>query len=316
VLLLNAELASSGASAETRAGPARIGVLTVSFGLPPSAAGLRDGLRSLGYREDEHFVLGVRFTGGDITALPAAARELVQNGVDVIFASEATPALAARQVTTTIPIVFAGGGDPRGLGLVESFARPGGNVTGVVNQDLELAPKRLEVFRSLVPGLKRVLYLYNANDRYDVTGAQVYRDAARHLGLTLVERGVRTEKEAQAFLGHVRREHVQGIVDSFNASLNLKGYILDIGTRRGIPTMGSAAFWVEQGGLASYGPDYYDTGWQAARLVDKILKGVKPADIPVEVNSKIEFVISLRVARTLGLTVPSEALYRANRLVP
>lgn len=315
VLVAGAGLLLASASAAQRPRPARIGVLTVSFGLPPTAAGLRDGLRSLGYREDQDFVLGVRFTRGDTTALPAAARELVQQGVDLIFAAEGTPALAARQATTRIPIVFAGVGDPLGLGLVESFARPGGNLTGVVDQDIELGPKRLEMFRQIVPGLKRVLYLYDANDTYAMAEARVYRDAARHLGLEMIEREVRTQKEAEAALARIQRGEVHGILSPSNASLNILGYILETAVRRGFPTMGQGAFWVEQGGLASYGPDGYDTGRQAARLVDKILKGARPADVPVEVNSRIEFVMNLKAARALGLTVPSEVLYRANRLV-
>jgi putative tryptophan/tyrosine transport system substrate-binding protein len=315
VLLLGAVLPAIGASAPQRPGPVRIGVLTLSWGLPPTAAGLRDGLRSLGYREDADFVLGVRFTRGDATALPAAARELVQHGVDLIFAAEGTPAQAARQATSRIPIVFAGVGDPLGLGLVESFARPGGNVTGVADRDIELAPKRLELFREIVPGLKQVLYLYDANDTYHVAMARVYREAARHLGLELVERGARTEREAQAALGRIRRGEVHGILPPSTASLNILGYILETVAQRGFPTMGENAWWVEQGGLAGYGPDLYDTGRQAARLVDKILKGAKPADVPVEVNSKIEFVISLKAAKALGLTVPSQVLYRADRVV-
>ena len=120
--------------------------------------GLRDGLLELGYRENEQFVLGVRFTQGDLTALPAAARELVQYGVDIIFTSDDSPAKAAQMATTRIPIVFSVVSDPVGLGLIQSFARPGGNITGVTDLRLELGPKRLEVFHEIVPGLKRVLY--------------------------------------------------------------------------------------------------------------------------------------------------------------
>jgi putative ABC transport system substrate-binding protein len=240
-----------------RAKPFLIGALTDSWGPTPTMVGLRHGLGELGYRENEHFVIGVRFTSGDAAALPTAARELAQLGVDFIFATEPSAAKAAQMATSRIPIVFAAVGDPLGLGLIQSFARPGGNLTGVTELTLDLGPKRLEVFHEIISGLKRVLFPYNASDPYAVSEARVYRDAASRLGIVLVE----------------------------------------------------------QGGLASYGADFYASGWQAARLVDKILKGADPSEIPVEVNPKIELAINLQVAKTLGLTIAPEVLYRADRLV-
>src|SRR5499426_4014459 len=156
VLLVSSGLFTVDVSAEERAQPIKIGVLTSSWGPTPMTVGLRDGLLELGYRENEQFVLGVRFTQGDLTALPAAARELVQYGVDIIFASEADPAKAAQMATTRIPIVFSEVDDPVGLGLIQSFARPGGNITGVTDLQFELIPKRLELFHEIIPGLKRV----------------------------------------------------------------------------------------------------------------------------------------------------------------
>jgi putative ABC transport system substrate-binding protein len=277
--------------------------------------GLRDGLLELGYRENEQFVLGVRFTQGDLTALPAAARELVQYGVDLIFASEEGPAKAAQMATTQIPIVFSVVGDPVGLGLIQSFARPGGNITGVSDLRLELGPKRLEVFHEVVPGLKRVLFLYDAADAASKEEAKLYREAGRRLGIELIEKPVRTEEEAQAALAQISKDEVDGIVEPRQAALNIPGFILEAAAQRALPTMFYAAFWVERGGLTSYGPDFYETGKQAARLVDKILKGTKPAEIPVEVNPKIEFAINLKVAKALGLTIAPEVLYRADRII-
>src|SRR5713101_3703264 len=171
VLLVSSGLLTGGVGAGERAQPIKIGVLTSSWGPTPQVVGLRDGLLELGYRENEQFVLGVRFTQGDLTALPAAARELVQYGVDLIFADLDGSAQAAQMATTHIPIVFAGWSDPVGLGLIQSFARPGGNITGVTSLYLELSPKRLEVFHEIVPGLKRVLFLYDAADAYAVAQA-------------------------------------------------------------------------------------------------------------------------------------------------
>jgi putative ABC transport system substrate-binding protein len=277
--------------------------------------GLRDGLLELGYRENEQFVLGVRFTQGDSTALPAAARELIQHEVDIIFTDSDDAAKAAQMATSRIPIVFAGVRDPLGLSLIQSFARPGGNITGVAHLDLELSPKRLEVFHEVVPGLKRVLYPYDAADASAVAVARMYREAARRLGIVLVEQAVQTLEEAQAILTQVRKDEVDGILKPPPVSLNIPGFILEAAEQRGIPTMFDVAFWVEQGGLASYGPDLYASGRQAARLVDKILKGMKPAEIPVEVNSKIEFTINLKVAKALRLTIAPEVLYRADRII-
>jgi len=249
--------------------------------------GLRDGLVALGYREDQDFVLGVRFTQGDTAVLPEAARQLVQYEVDLIFTSENAPAKAAQQATSKIPIVFTSVGDPVGLGLVQSFARPGGNITGVTDLELTLAPKRLQIFQEMLPHLKRVLFVYNADIAYEVRLARVYGEAARDLGIELTTKGVRTQDEARTILADIRHGAVDGLLSAI-ASLNIPGFIQEAETREAIPAMHNSSFFVERGGLASYAPNVYEEGKQAARLVDKILKGAKPAEIPVEVNSKIE----------------------------
>jgi putative ABC transport system substrate-binding protein len=279
--------------------------------------GLRDGLLELGYRENEQFVLGVRFTEGDLAALHTAARDLVQYEADLIFASDVPAAKAAQMATTRIPIVFAGlGGNPVKMGLIQSFARPGGNITGVVNLDVDLGPKRLEVFRDLIPGLRRLLLPYDPTDASSVAAVRGYREAARRLGIVLIEQAVQTQAEAQATLAKVRKDEVDGILKPPHIIWNIPGFIVETARQQGIPTMFDDVFWAEQGGcLASYGPATYATGRQAARLVDKILKGAKPAEIPVETNSKIEFVINLKVAKALGLTIDPVVLYQADRLV-
>jgi putative ABC transport system substrate-binding protein len=262
------------------------------------------------------FFLGVRFTQGDINALHAAAHELVQGGVDLLFVSTDEAARAAQQATTEIPVVFAGVADPIGRGLVQSFAHPGGNITGVTDMELHLGPKRLQMFKEMLPHLQRVLFPYDAADAYAVTMSNVYRDAARKLDIQLLAQAVRTQEEVRAALAQLRKSEVEGILAPWSLSLNIPGLILEAATQQGIPTMFSATFFPEeQGALASYAPDTYGTGKQAARLVDKILKGTKPAAIPVEVNSKIEFVINLKTAKALGLTIAPEVLYQADRLI-
>ena len=295
--------------------PIRIGALTPSWGPPPQVVGLRDGLRELGYHEGEQFVIGVRFTQGDIKALLTAARELAKLAPDLIFAHRDGAAKAAQMVTTRIPIVFAGVNDPVGIGLIKSFAGPGGNITGVTDLELSLAPKRLEIFHEVVPGLKRVLFPYDPADTYSVAGVKVYREAARRLGIVLVEKTLRTEKEAQVVLNRVQKGKIDGILRPASSSLNIPGFILEAAAKQGIPTMFNAVFMVEQGALSSYGPDEYETGRQAARLVDKIIKGADPAEIPVEVNTKIKFAINLKVAKALGLVIAPEVLYRADKII-
>ena len=305
----------SRAPAADRTRPFRIGALTISWGPTPMIVGLRDGLLQLGYREDRDFVLGVRFTQGDIAALPAAALELVQYGVDLIFVDADAPARAAQQATTQIPVVFASVNDPEGLGSIQSFARPGGNITGVTDMELHLGPKRLQIFQEMIPSLKRVLFPYNATETYAVKMVQVYRDAAHRLGIELVAQGVRTQEEARATLARLHQGEVDGILVPRSNSLNIQGFIMETAAQQKIPAMFSSTFFPENGGLASYAPDTYETGKQAARLVDKILKGANPAEIPVEVNSKIEFVINLQTAKQLELTIPPEVLYQADQLI-
>src|SRR5262245_3323697 len=314
-LLMSSGLLTGSIGAQERAQPIKIGVLTASWGPTPEVVGLRDGLLELGYHENEQFVLGIRFTQGDLAALPAAARELVQYGVDIIFTSEDSPAKAVQMATTQIPTVFSVVSDPVGLGLIQSFARPGGNITGVTDLRLELSPKRLEVLHEIVPGLKRVLYLYDAAYAHAVAEVKMYREAAHRLGIEMVEKAVRTTEEVQATLTQISKGEVDGILTPNSGSLNIPGFVLEATSQRALPTMFDAAFWVERGALASYGPDYHESGRQAARLVDKIIRGVNPAEIPVEVNPKIEFAINLKVAKALGLTIAPEVLYRADRII-
>jgi putative ABC transport system substrate-binding protein len=294
----------------------KIGALTESWGPTPAIVGLRDGLQGLGYRENQDFVIGVRFVQGNVAELPEGARALVRHGVDLIVTSGGdNAAKAAQMATTRIPIVFVGGSDPVEAGLVKSFARPGGNITGIADLEVELVPKRMEIFHELIPGLKRVLLVYDATNAAAVSKLAVHRDAAHRLGLTLVERPVRTEDEARAVINAVRKGEVDGIFSPRAVSLNIPGFILEIAPKRMIPTMFHEAIFVEQAGLASYSTNLYGLGRQAARLVDKILKGTRPGDVPVEQPTKFELVINLKAAKALGITIPQSIRVRADRVI-
>lgn len=303
------------AHADMSARPIQIGALTSSWGPTPQTAGIRDGLLALGYREDEHFVIGIRFTQGDLAALPGAARELVQHGADIILAAEDEPAQAAQQATSQVPIVFTAVSNPVELGLVESFARPGSNITGVTDLAPDLNPKRLELFQTTVPTLQRVFIPYDATSAAVTDEMAGLRQASRRLGIELIGHGVRSQSEAQTVLAQIRKEQVDGILVLRCCAFNIPGFALEAATEQKIPAMFESAFWTERGALVSYGPDYYASGKQAARLVDKIIKGAKPAELPVEVNTRIELAINLKTAKALGLTIAPQVLYQADRLI-
>jgi putative tryptophan/tyrosine transport system substrate-binding protein len=319
-LALAAGLASAGPwECATAAPPGRmvkIGALTEAWGPTPAINGLRAGLEELGYRENENFVIGVRFTQGNPTELAAAARDLVRHGVDVIVTAEGgNTAKAAQAATSRIPIVFMGGSDPVGIGLVQSLAHPGGNITGTADLDVELGPKRMEIFRELVPGLKRLLVPYDATNAYIGTQLPSYREAARRLGLTLIERPLRTEDEARAALAKIRKGEVDGILAPRFLTLNIPGFVLETAQKQGLPTMFHGFFFVDRGGLAAFSAADAQLGRQAARLVDKILNGAKPGNIPVEQPTTFELVVNMKTAKTLGLSIPPTVLMRADRVI-
>ncbi|MGH2610681.1 MAG: ABC transporter substrate-binding protein, partial [Tepidiformaceae bacterium] len=244
IMLAASDLAARDVLAQPRR-LVKIGALTESWGPTPSIVGLRDGLQELGYREDRDFTIGVRFTEGKAAELPTAARDLVQLGVDIIVTSvSGKSAKAAQMATKHIPIVFMGSGDPVGLGLVQSFARPGGNITGIADLDIELLPKRMQIFREMVPGLRRILLPYDATNPDAVALLAVHRDAARHLGLTLVEKPLRSEEEARATITGLRKGEADGIVSLRFLSLNIPGFMLEVASRGVIATMFHAPFFV------------------------------------------------------------------------
>jgi ABC-type uncharacterized transport system substrate-binding protein len=232
LLLMTGGIATGASGAADRVKPIKVGALTDSWGPTPSIVGLRDGLVERGYRQGEQFEIGVRFTQGDVSALPAAAQDLVRDGVDIIFVMGANAAKAAQKATTSIPIVFAGSvGDPVQLGLVRSFAGPGGNITGVTDLDVDLAPKRLEILQEMRPGLKRVLFAYDPSDAYGVATARGYREAARRLGIALVEKTIRTEDDARGLV-KLRKGDVDGILGASTLSLNIPGFLLEAASQQ------------------------------------------------------------------------------------
>jgi putative ABC transport system substrate-binding protein len=315
--LVAAAFLCKAAPAATQPSPVLIGAVTEAWGPTPSFVGLRDGLIKLGHRENEHFVIGIRFTQGDPdpTRLGTAARQLAEQGAHIIVTAGTNATKAAQLATLQTPIVFMGGSDPVGSGLVESFARPGGNITGVADLDTDLAPKRLEIFRDLIPGLKRILFPYHADEIGAAKNVNLHREAARRLDLTLVERPLPSQAKAKEMLGSLRKGDVDGVFSPRSVALNLPAFILDASMRLSIPAMFHDAIWVEQGGLAGYSANTYEVGRQAARLVDQIIKGAKPANLPVEHATRFDLVLNLRTARALNLVVPPSILLRVDRTI-
>lgn len=313
--LLLLGLAAAGAAAAELARPVLIGVLTQAWGPPPGAVGLSDGLVELGYRENRDFVVGVHFTQGDYAKLPAAAGELIQVGSDLLFTIGEAPTQAAQRTTADLPIVFVNVGDPLGLGLIDAFARPGGNTTGVADLIAELDAKRLQLFKEIVPGLQKVLFPYSGSNQFQAAREAELLAAAERLGIVVVARKLDTLAQARDFFAGVVKQQFDGIMSPGTVELNIPGFVLELTARQGIPTMFASQFYVELGGLASYGTSYYDSGRQAARLVDKIINGADPGDIPVEVNRYFEFAVNLQVAQRAGVVISAEVLFQADRVV-
>lgn len=294
--------------------PNRIGVLHESYlANTPQVEGLKAGLKALGLEEGRDVAFDIRFTRGDPGATPAAAASLTQAGVDLIFTALEEAAQAAKAATRTIPIVFVSVGDPVAAGIVASVAHPGGNVTGVSSLDTELVPKRLELLKAVFPSVRRVWAVYHPDNRTSVAAVRQAQAAAPRLGLKLLAQPVRTPDELVRELKGLRPG--DGLLPPPALTMNIPGVVLDLQLGGHAPVVFFAAFWVQAGALLSYGSDLYADGFQAARLVAKVLRGARPQDLPVEGANKIELTVNLKTARRLGVMIPREILARADHVI-
>ncbi len=295
----------------------KIGILTSAMSPWHShTEGFRDGLEELGYVEGKTIIFEVRAGKGDANRLPELAAELVQQKPDLLYCVGSPPSQACRKGTASIPVVFAEVGDPVALGLVKSLARPGGNVTGMANLRAELAAKRLELFKEIVPSLRRVLVTHDPREPEEQEAVAVARSAIGRLGLTLLDRPITAPLEIEPVLAELKEGGQDGLlIVQSGANLNIPGRSLEVATSNKLPTMYPASFWTKFGALASYGPDPYLQGRQAARLAHKVLSGTSPRDIPVELPDRIEFIINLKTAKRLGLKVSQPVLLRVDRVI-
>jgi putative tryptophan/tyrosine transport system substrate-binding protein len=272
-------------------------------------------LRELGWIEGRTVAIEIRWAEGRRERVAEIAAEFVQLKVDVIVTSATPPTLAAKQATAVIPIVFAAVSDPVGPGLVASLARPGGNVTGLANQTSDTAGKKLELLREAVPGLRRLAIMANVGNPASVLEMGEVQATARTLGLEVTTSEIRRAEDiAPAF--EALKDRADALYlgpDPLMNTNRTRVNILAVGAR--LPTMQGAREYVEAGGLMSYGPNFPDQFRRVADFVDKILRGTKPADIPVEQPTKFDLVINLTTAKALGLTIPESLLARADEVI-
>ena len=297
----------------------RIGYLVPSSpSLNPSVReAFQQGLRDLGYSEGKNILIEYRYADGKPERLPELAAELVGLKLDLIVVVGTTGAQAAKKVTTTIPIVMANVGDPIGNGLVASLARPGGNVTGLASYNPELLGKRLELLKEVVPKVSRFAYLTTDTSSSDSSPLLDAQAAAKALGVQLQVVTIKTSNpDIDEAFRVMAKQRTGALVTSGSPFLNFhRERILALVHQARIPAIYPLILWMDDGGLMYYGANILDLYRRAATYVDKILKGAKPADLPVEQPTKFEFVINLKAAEQIGLTIPQSVLYRVDRVI-
>jgi putative ABC transport system substrate-binding protein len=297
---------------------ARIGYLSTgtTSSQAPYTEAFRQGLRSLGYIEGQNIAIEYRSSQDKLELIPPLAVELVSLKVDVIVTAGATVTQAAKKATNTVPIVMAQDPDPVGNGFVTSLARPGGNITGLSSLVAELNGKRLEILKEVVPTLSRVAVLGTSANPGNVQQLRETELAAKAMGLKLQYLDVRTSKDLETAFQAAAKEHADAVL-MLGGPLFIyqRTKIAELAIKSRLPAVYNRSEFVEDGGLMTYGASIPDLHRRAATYVDKILKGAKPADLPVEQPAKFELVINLKAAKQIGLTIPPNVLARADRVI-
>jgi ABC-type uncharacterized transport system substrate-binding protein len=277
---------------------------------------LRAGLRDLGYEEGKKLVLEVRWAEAEYERLPAMAAELVQQRVDVIVAAGPAAIQVVRRATSTLPVVIAASGDPLSFGFVQSLSRPGGNITGLSSVGTDLSSKYLELLRVAVPNLSTAVVLVNPGHPGHADYLRNIQAAAHAIGVKLLPVQANSASHIEAAFGVAKRDRAGAlVVPGDGLFFSQARRIAELAAQQHLPTLFSTREPVESGGLMSYGPNLSEQFYRAATYVDKILKGAKPSDLPVEQPTTIELVINLKTASAIGLTVPPELLLRADRVI-
>jgi len=294
----------------------RIAVLAVEARrFTPYFGAFREALHALGYGDDA-IEIEIRYAGEHLEHLANLAAELAGIAPDVIVAGNPHAVKAAREATSTIPIVMVAGGDPVAAGFVTSLARPGGNVTGMATVSPEMAGKSLQLLKTAIPSAERIAILLNPGNRLHVLMLQVARDAARTLRTDLLPVEAGTPGEIDGAFAAMTRGRVEALVVLGDVVFNVgRDRIVELAASHNLPVIYGAHEFVVIGGLMSYGPDLTDLFRRAASYVDKILKGAKPADLPVEQPTKFQLVVNLKTAQALGLTIPTVILAGADEVI-
>jgi putative ABC transport system substrate-binding protein len=317
VLVLSAMLCALSFSASAQQPkPYRVGVLVPGEAWYEIVDGLRAGLKQLGFEEGKQYVLSIRDWKGDTKAAEEAARKFEQEKVNLLYTTSTNSTITARRATADIPIVFCAGTDPVVVGLVDSFANPGGRLTGVYSLTTDLTGKRLEILKEIVPKLRRVVTFYDPRRATTIESAKQAREAAQQIGIQLVERHFASIEKLQAGVRALK----PGEFDAYLAmaepmAINQSQLIIDTAKAKKLPTMHNFLSEVLKGGLASYNVNLHEVGRLSAKHVQRILSGIKPQELPVEGVEKIALIINLKTAKEIGLTVPPNMLARADRVI-
>jgi putative ABC transport system substrate-binding protein len=276
----------------------------------------RQGLRELGYEEGRNIVIEYRWADGAYDRFPTLVAELIAAKVDVIVTAGTPAALAVKKATTTVPFVMVAVGDPVGTGLVPSLARPGGNLTGLSSIAPDLEGKRLQLLREVVPALSHVAMFVNSLNLFHVSSMKQARAAAQAMGIKLQLHDIQKSEDLDGAFAAIRKEKPDALlILADRVFLHNRQRIVDFTREQRLPNVNAYKELVEVGGLMSYGPSYEDMHKRAAIYVDKILKSTKPADLPIEQPSKFTFIVNLKAAKELGVTVPSQLLGLADELI-
>jgi ABC-type uncharacterized transport system substrate-binding protein len=309
-------LTSSRAVAQKTEKPYLIGYLAVRSGVGPLDGALKTGLQKLGYVDGKNISYIHRWANGNFDRLPALAEGLVQLKVDVIVTETSAAAQAAKRATRTIPIVMATSGDAVGIGLVTSLAHPGGNVTGMTFLGTDLAPKWVELFKEIVPKTSRLGFFAMTAMTPEPVFFKVMEPEAQKLNMSIRFFDVSGPKDYKEAFSKMKQTHIGGVIVAPNTAFaENRRQIIDLALEHRMPALYSRREQVEDGGLVSYGQNYPEMHHRAATYIDKILRGTKPADLPVERLSKFELVFNLKTAKQIGLTIPPNVLARADKVI-
>ena len=293
----------------------RIGILFIGGRNQPHLESFKQGLKERGYTEGKNILLDYRYAEGKYDRLPELAAEFVREKVDIIVTTSSLGARAARQTSKTIPIVLTTG-DPVGSGLASSLAKPGGNVTGLTVLLEDLSGKRLEILKETVPKMTRIAALWSSRERDSTRGYKETAQAAQAFSLRLHPLEVRTAQDFEPAFVEMAKNHDNGLVVVLSQLVTLHSrQIVELALKHRMPGMYPTRQFVEEGGVIAYGPLIGDLYRRAATYVDKILKGAKPAELPIEQPTKFDLIINLKAAKEIGLTIPQRVLQRADKVI-